>query len=196
MSNNIELIEIDEIITSQLELIDDKLSKIEFEEICEFKLNDINSETTILNELDYRGIYLIEIKRDTLQDYTEWIDLFTKKFRGIEGDEKKFLHKFTPNVIEKRKYKHKEKNEEWIPFYIGKSKKIRSRVKIHLFSTLGKPPFALKLKERNIDGINVLGDETFKLKTIKVVDIKNYDVIVTHLEKQLRKKHNPIVGKQ
>lgn len=195
MKNNIELKEIDGIITSQLQLIDDKLSKIEFDEVCEFCLKDINKNTNILDKLDFKGLYLIEIKRDISQDYTDWVDLFTKKFRGIEGDEKKFLHKFTPNVIEKRKYKHKEENKEWIPFYIGKSKKIRSRVITHLFSPLGKPPFALKLKEREIDGISVFGDELFRLKTIRI-DVVNYDVIVTHLEKQLRKKLNPIVGKQ
>lgn len=110
MENN--LTEIDAIITKQLELIDNKLSKIEFTEVCEFCLKDIDENTNIFDKLDYKGLYLIEIKRDTLQDYVEWVDSFTKKFRGIEGDEKKFLHKFTPNVIEKRKYKHKEENQE------------------------------------------------------------------------------------
>lgn len=196
MENSLK--EIDKIITDQLELIEKKikLKEIDFEEICEFKLNDIvDSETDIFNELDYKGIYLIEIKRDTLQDYVEWVDSFTKKFRGIEGDEKKFLHKFTPNVIEKRKYKHKDKNEEWIPLYLGKSKKIRSRVKEHIFLGLDTFTFALKLKARKIDEISIFGNELFRLKTIRV-DVDNYDVIVTYLEKILRKKHNPIVGKQ
>lgn len=192
MSNNIELTEIDKIITSQLKLIDDKLSKIEFEEICEFKLNDIKKDFYLFNKLDYKGLYLFEIKRDTNQNPIDWLDSFTQKFRGRE---KEFLHKFTPNVVKKRKKEHTKSTNEWIPIYLGKSKNIKNRVREHIFLELAKYTFALKLKERKIDGISIFGDELFRLKTIKV-DVVNYDVIVTHLEKQLRKKLNPIVGKQ
>lgn len=190
-------------------IIEKELAKIaeiamnsEFEEICEFKV-DIIENTPIFDCLKIdgkvQGIYLIEIKRDVLQDYNNWISILTKRFRGREDNEKYFLHKFTPNIIEKRKMKHKDSNKDWVPFYLGKSKDIRNRLMIHIFSPLGKPPFALKLKDRkNTQEEHVFRDEIFRLKVINLncISAKVYDSVVSHFEKILREKYSPIVGKQ
>ena len=134
------------------------------------------------------GIYFFEIKKNTSVDFSEWIEKFKLKFRG---EKKEFLHKFTPNIIEKRvSYHLKQENSEWVPFYIGKSKDIKKRVSDHIETTLGKPPFALKLLGRR----NLI-DETFRLSYIPI-KVTNYDVIVPLVEKTLRDLKNPIVGKQ
>jgi hypothetical protein len=187
------------IIEAELEKIKQIALNSEFEEVCRFKVDD--DDTAMFDAVadKMKGIYLLEIRRDDQQDYVDWINSFTKKFRGLDGAEKCFLHQFTPNIIEKRKYLHKEENNEWIPFYMGKSKNIKERIKTHVFSELGRPPFALKLKgRRDKEDKFVFHDEEFRLKVLYLSDVEDkvYDAVVTHFEKELRKKFSPIVGKQ
>lgn len=206
---NINLKEISIKISEQLDLLKE-ISENEiitqFDTICEFQLGDnqIEFDKKLDNiEKNDTGIYLFEIKRDTDQKYEEWIEDFTKRFRGLEDNEKCFLHKFTPNVINKRKNKHKaeegHQEVEWIPLYLGKSMNIRKRVLVHVFSELGKPPFALKLNSRLNDENNlVFSNETFRLKVLRLENLeeKTYNSVGSYLEKILREKISPIVGKQ
>jgi len=94
------------------------------------------------------------------------------------------IHKeFTPCIKKKRISVHSSLTtnlNEWIPLYIGKSKKINRRVEKHIFKELNKTTYALKLKARGN-----LNDETFKLKTIKL-EVTNYDSILPIIEKILR----------
>jgi len=187
------------IIETELEKIKQIALNSEFKEVCRFKVDD--DDTTMFDAVadKMKGIYLLEIRRDVGHNYVDWINGFTKKFRGLDGAEKCFLHQFTPNIIEKRKYLHKDTNNEWIPFYMGKSKNIKERIKTHVFSELGRPPFALKLKgRRDKTDKFVFYDEEFRLKVLYLsgVEDKVYDAVVTHFEKVLRKKYSPIVGRQ
>jgi hypothetical protein len=185
--------EIDIEVTKQLELLKKLSETFKFKEICQFSIENSN-ELIPYDELKITGLYLFEIKNKENENFKTWIDKFKPKFRG--GEKKLFLHKFTPNIIEKRVSKiikedaGQNKNMTWIPFYIGKSKKISERLDKHINSTLGKPPFALKLKGRNN-----LNDEVFKLKVLEI-NVDNYDVIVTKLERIFREKFDPIVGRQ
>ncbi len=185
---------IDKEITNQLNLLEKISETLEFEEICEFSIEK-SHELIPYSELKITGLYLFEIKNRDNENFKIWIEKFKPKFRG--GEKKEFLHKFTPNIIEKRiieivKHNIDQSNElTWIPFYIGKSKKISERIDKHINSTLGKPPFALKLRERQN-----LNEEIFRLKILEIKDVKNYDVIIPKLEKIYRNKFNPIVGKQ
>ena len=193
-------------LASSCRIIETELEKIkyialnsEFKEVCRFKVDD--DDTAMFDAVadKMKGIYLLEIRREVGHDYVDWINGFTKKFRGLDGAEKCFLHQFTPNIIEKRKYLHKDTNNEWIPFYMGKSKNIKERIKTHVFSELGRPPFALKLKGRRDKADKfVFHDEEFRLKVLYLsgVEDKVYDAVVTHFEKVLRKKYSPIVGRQ
>ncbi|WP_157970322.1 hypothetical protein [Albibacterium indicum] len=84
---------------------------------------------------------------------------------------------------------HKEL-KEWIPLYIGKSRNIASRIHGHIFRELDKTTFAMKLKSRE----NLYG-QRFRISYIKL-DVNNYDMLVPYVERRLRNKINPIVGKQ
>tara|TARA_R110002051_G_scaffold321505_1_gene409360 strand:- start:308 stop:553 length:246 start_codon:yes stop_codon:yes gene_type:complete len=79
---------------------------------------------------------------------------------------------------------------EWIPIYIGKSKRIEGRIHEHIFKELHKTTFALKLNAREN-----MENEKFRLKTIKC-EIENYNMIVPAIEAQLRNRINPLIGKQ
>ena len=162
---------IDNEITAQLELLFELSKNFEFEEICEFSLEESNLKIPY-DDLKISGLYLFEIKNSTNLEFNEWIKRFKITFRGTENE---FLKKFTPNIIEKRIKKHPQKMD-WIPFYIGKSKNMTERIDKHINSTLGKPPFALKLKGRGN-----LNNELFRLKILNI-EVKNYDVIVPSLE--------------
>ncbi len=177
-------------ITNQLNLLEKLSESFQFTEICEFSIEKSN-EIVPYDKLHISGLYFIEIKNQKEEDFAVWIENFKPKFRGLE---KEFLHKFTPNIIEKRIKKLKKTEDAkpiWIPFYIGKSKKISQRVHSHINSTLGRPPFALKL-----NGRKNLNDEVFRLKILEIKDVINYDVIVPKLETIFREKLNPLVGKQ
>jgi len=79
---------------------------------------------------------------------------------------------------------------DWIPLYIGKSKRIEGRVHEHIFKELHKTTFALKLNARDN-----LKDETFRLSTIKYNAI-HYNIIMPIIESQQRNKINPLIGRQ
>lgn len=159
---------------------DEKLNKI-----CEFKLNKIHIPEIPWGTLKYPGIYLIEIKNDKkFSSFESWVVNFKN-----EWEDEKYLKCFTPNLKKKRIKQHTNL-EEWIPIYIGKSKKIEGRIHEHIFKELHKTTFALKLNAREN-----LENDKFRLKTIKC-EVDNYDLIVPIIESQLRNKINPLIGKQ
>lgn len=80
--------------------------------------------------------------------------------------------------------------ESWVPIYLGKCRNIASRVIGHLELGLDQPTTALKLESRH----NLKG-KVFRLSTVRV-DVVNYDLIVPSLERALRDKYNPILGRQ
>ena len=164
--------------------INNELEFLNFENSIEFEINNIDKKK--IDSLNFPGIYLFEIKRDTEFNYEDWSVIFREEFRGKN---KEFLKKFTPNIIESRIKKHSDENE-WIPLYLGKSKKISERIDKHIYSTLGLPPWALKLSSRP-----QLMRYQFRIKTLKI-DVKNYDFIVPFIEKTIRQKLKPIVGRQ
>lgn len=151
---------------------------------CEFKLAEEISEIPWA-ELNYKGIYLIEIKNN---QRFETINLWIENFKE-EWENSLYKLRFVPNLKKKRIAYHKELTD-WIPIYIGKSKNVGGRVKEHIFKKLGKNTFALKLMERTN-----LKNETFRLSTIKL-EVENYDWIVPVIENSLRNRINPIIGRQ
>lgn len=175
---------LDEIVEELKAQIQIELNSLNFENTIEFNVNSFDK--SLLENLNFAGIYLFEIKRDLKLNYNDWSLMFKEEFRGKN---KEFLKKFTPNIIESRIKTHKDE-DEWIPFYLGKSKKISERIDKHLYSRLGIPPWALKLNSRPD-----LMKYQFRLKTLKI-DVKNYDFIVPFIEKTIRQNIKPIVGRQ
>lgn len=157
---------------------------LEFIELCEFTLE--NCEKAIPWEtLDCSGLYLIEIKNNTNHNtFEEWIAAFQ-----ILWEDKNYKYKFVPNIKKMRIRTHSELTD-YIPMYIGKSKKIKGRVYEHIFKDINKTTFALKLKAREN-----IKHEAFRLSFLRI-DTDNYDWIVPVIERTLRNKINPIIGKQ
>ena len=180
-----EINRIDSEISISAKKLKEEVKNLNFKEICEFNLNKEHISEIPWGTLKYPGIYLIEIKNDGNSDsFDTWIENFKSKW-----EDEKYLKCFTPNLKKKRIEKHTELTE-WIPIYIGKSKRIEGRVHEHIFKELHKTTFALKLNAREN-----MENERFRLKTIKC-EVDNYNMIVPAIESQLRDKINPLIGKQ
>ena len=180
-----EINRIDEEITISAKKLKEEVKNLTFEEICEFNLNKEHIPEIPWGTLNYAGIYLIEIKNDGNSDsFRTWVENFKSKW-----EDEKYLRCFTPNLKKKRIVKHSELSE-WIPIYIGKSKRIEGRIHEHIFKELHKTTFALKLNAREN-----MENERFRLKTIKC-EVENYNMIIPAIETQLRNRINPLIGKQ
>lgn len=126
MMNKIQ--EIDKAITINVDNIKEQIGKLSFETICDFKPNKIHIPEIPWGSLNYPGIYLIEIKNDNKFDsFKPWIEDFKFKWEN-----EKYLRHFTPNLKKKRIVKHNEL-KEWMPLYIGKSRRIEGRVHEHIY---------------------------------------------------------------
>lgn len=157
---------------------------LDFQQICEFNIESCGT-TIPWNDIVYSGIYFIEIKNDSNHDtFQAWIDSFREEW---EHDD--YKRHFVSNLRKVRINQHSELNE-WIPMYIGKSKQIGARIRQHIYKELGKPTFALKLNARTN-----MRNKTFRLSVIKVPH-ENYDWVMPVIEKTLRNKFNPIIGRQ
>ncbi|WP_299676215.1 hypothetical protein [uncultured Dokdonia sp.] len=177
--------QIDDDITEIKLLIEKIILDLTFLEICEFKLNKHHIPEIPWGSLKYSGLYLIEIKNQgAFNTFSDWVEDFRLKWA-----DKKYLKSFTSNLKKKRIERHTKLND-WIPLYIGKSKKIEGRIHEHLFKELHKTTFALKLNARDN-----LFNETFRLSTLKC-NVTNYSVIMPILESKFREQINPIIGRQ
>lgn len=175
-----EILEIDKRLSSILVGFDDLANQLEFSVIGSL------SDNTLIDAQDYPGIYKIDIKTTGFANFQEWFDSFELAWKDPA-----YVRKFTPNPKEKRVSKHRSDHlAEWIPLYLGKSKRISKRVGEHVNLTMEKPTTALKLNARANMNLN-----NFRFSTIKI-EVANYDLIMPQLESFLRDKHNPILGRQ
>jgi hypothetical protein len=177
--------DIDEALSFKVNLISQLGSAMDFSPVCEFDLSPDGLSHIPWPDLKYPGVYFIEIQNcRRYNDFASWAEAFQVKWL-----DEKYRHKFVANPKKARIAKHSQL-PEWIPLYIGKSKDISKRVHEHIHLALEKPTFALKLACREH-----LQGERFRLSAIKV-KVENYDWIMPVLEKTLRDKLNPIIGRQ
>lgn len=170
---------LDSQLTTLLENFEVLAKDLSFDEICE-----LTDDKTVAQQ-NYRGIYRIDVhSAGPHVDFETWMTAFK-----LEWEHSDFKKKFTPNTKKKRIRCHSSL-EEWIPLYIGKSKKVAARVWEHINLDLEKTTFALKLKARP-----TMAARRFRLSTINL-KVENYDVLAPVLEKALRNRFNPIIGKQ
>jgi len=161
------------------------VDEIQFNEIGIYTYEDFVSQGLNFKEFNFKGLYKFEIKNNgNFENIQDWIDDFTAKWNDEE-----FLVKSVSKIINERIQKL-NKNEEWIPLYIGKSQAVGSRIKEHIYLTFDKTTSALKLNARH----NLKG-ETFRI-SVAEINVHNYNWIVPVLENELRNELNPIVGKQ
>lgn len=174
-----EIEEIDAQLTPILERLVSMSMHLSFEYVCEL------SDKEMIAKQTYQGIYRIDIftSRDN-DDFASWV----AKFRA-EWDLPEYSKKFTCTTKDKRISRHGVL-EDWMPLYIGKSKKVGVRVSDHLNLPLEARTFALKIQSRPN-----MRYRRFRLSTIPL-NVQNYDLIAPILERELRERLNPIVGKQ
>lgn len=175
-------------IDNQLDTVFKKLTQttqtIAFEEVATFTIK--NTANVISREdLLSSGIYFIEIKCNPASDtYNKWIKRFEKKWNA-----KAYQKKNTPTLQKNKIQAHKEL-KEWMPLYLGKSRKIANRINQHFHLKLNQSTSALKLAAREN-----LKEELFRLSVFKL-EITNYDAIMPRIEKQLRDQFLPLIGRQ
>ncbi|MFG0592213.1 hypothetical protein ACF8C4_13915 [Myroides odoratimimus] len=176
----------DRLLKDIFESIKEEIKKeIVWRDIGEFKVSDFSDLDSSVAECNFKGIYFFEIKNNFKFDNIEhWKQDFI-----IRWEEGTYKRKFVPNTRKSRLNKLTE-NQEWIPLYIGKSRKVSTRIKEHIYKPLDKNTFAMKLKAR--ENFN---EEIFRVKALEI-NVEHYDWIVPLVEKELRNIYHPIVGKQ
>lgn len=172
--------DMDKKLASIFETFEELAGQVELQIVGDLK-ND-----KLIREQVYPGIYLIEIKTGAEHSaFDHWITWFKS-----EWDHQRYAKQFVPTTKKKRIKGHGAL-KEWMPVYLGKSKRIAGRVIEHINLELEKPTFAMKLRARG----DFFTNNTFRLSTAHI-DIAHYDLIMPMVERSLRRRLNPIVGKQ
>lgn len=147
-----------------------------------YKKDDLN------NLSEKQGVYFIEVKM------SEKFDTFEKWLKVFKDDwAKDNITSKTPKISDKwiNEYKKiKQKNDNWIPLYLGKSENIKKRVLEHFEKKVSSTTSALKLNARK-----KIYEYEFKLSIIEI-ETKYYSLLMHKIEEKLRDNHCPIVGKQ
>lgn len=177
-----EIKSIDQTLKNQIVKLEEVAKKLQWKVVGEFRVNG-DSAILSLDDLGYKGVYMIEVKNDTHpDDFGSW-------FQSFEGKWVKYEKNRTPRLIKKR-IRSSVKRGAWIPLYLGKSSNIRSRIDGHLNLKLEQATYALKLNAREN-----LSDYTFRLSTIRL-DVDSYDAIMPVVESCLREREQPLIGRQ
>ena len=177
----------------KIEAIDQSLSKIDLElneiagtlEFITIKEFELTEQTSKICDSTYNsnGRYIFEINyHDRSLNVEEWMTQFS-------NDWKNFSITWVPGIKKIRVSKH-ESLDNWIPIYIGKSKKVGTRINEHVIKKIDATTFAMKLKSRT----NLYGRK-FRVRWIPL-NVTNYNMIAPALESKLRDIYNPIIGRQ
>jgi len=87
------------------------------------------------------------------------------------------------------------KSNQYLPFYLGKSENIRSRVKQHVFLDGNKTTYALKLKAI-CEKQTIIDQSLFFVSQLSFPFSNESYFLLNIVETELRNKLNPIIGKQ
>lgn len=182
---------IDDAITNYISNLMNDLEQINFDNSNNIKFvllqNFTSEELNIQKKL--QGLYFFElnIKSELIKG--------TKPFTKIKNfancwSKKQQNSFFSSSVIKSRLNDKLTFNDKWLPLYIGKSKDICRRIHEHIHLCPKKNTYSMKLMHRtNLHGLE------FRI-SILPINVKNYDFIVPHIERVLRERHRPIIGKQ
>lgn len=174
-----KILELDQKLSALFADFEGVATELEMPLVC-----SLSDEDTIAKHL-YPGIYRIDVS--TSGGPTE-ISAWVEELRQ-EWEHEDFKKSFTPNLKKKRIAQHRVL-PEWMPLYLGKSKKVGRRVLEHINLGMKKSTFALKLKARP-----GMAARSFRLHTL-ALPVQNYDVIAPALETALRNRFHPLIGKQ
>jgi len=190
--------QLDNTINSAIEVFKTHLEDVTFpvDTAVHFTLGNELSSLELQEEFNKQGVYFFELKLPYNGTYGVKTETIVNNI--IKG----WKHKSTkgiwsPGVKQTRLNAHLKEGgkkynfaSEWIPFYIGKSRCMSQRINTHLFQDPKKTSFSMKLKART-----VLYGLEFRVSCIPL-EVEHYDMVVPFVEKHMRNKLNPIVGKQ
>ncbi len=145
------------------------------------------------NSLDYipndHGIYVIELlpkaSFSRKKFVSDW-DSFNKEVKS-------------PTIIFSRFNTAQKNKDETFYFYLGKTEKLKTRLKQHCFHDINKKTYSLKLKSR--EHLIKSSDFFISYYELKHDNISHKEkgimqFVITNLEKEFRKRFVPWVGKQ
>jgi hypothetical protein len=182
--NIVNLHSIDKQLSRNVDCIYDIADKLTFTENFQFTIGQLPDQLPI-GSLNFQGIYFFEIQNSLEPQH---VVAFLQDFKS-KWERPDYKPRFVPNTTIKRLSCHTSPME-WVPLYIGKSKNISARVNEHLNMPLTRNTFGMKIFSRD----NLTG-HTFRVSTI-ALNVQNYDLIAPAIEKFLRDKFNPILGRQ
>ena len=186
--------ELDNRITEAINCFQQKIESIDFdfENAIEFILSDkLKDEFQSISK--GRGLYFFEMKIPTDSIVRSVINNDFRNFNEIWRHESVF-HMWSPGVKKLRCNIANNKissylDGEWIPFYLGKSECLHTRINQHIFQDENQRTFAMKLYARkNLYGLK------FRVSTLEVNAQNYYKMILPYLETHFRNKLNPIIG--
>lgn len=151
MSKNYERIiqDFDDHINQYVVELENKIDDINFDygQSITFTLSEDLDTKSIFNNSIKKGIYLFEVNLDHLYSKSVYRKTKVKEF-AKDWKKKKNDSFFSPSIIKSKQKKYEEFNDEWLPLYIGKSKKLNSRIIEHIDLSPKKNTYAMKLKHR------------------------------------------------
>ena len=177
-----EILLIDQSIDTQAKRLDELHLKLSFASIGEFMLSE---DSIALCEAPYNkpGLYYFELANlDGISEPNIWLENFSPSWENRD-------FKWHSGLKKGRLKKHSSL-KDWIPFYIGKSRFVGKRINEHILQPAEKTTFSMKLKST----VKLHGNK-FRVSWLPV-EVKHYDIIVPALERLMRDRFNPIVGKQ
>ncbi len=152
---------------------------------------DLQAECSVHNVTNRKGLYVFYAKFP-FNNHQQLLE-FGKKW-GVLRDKKApdncpRFHKTNAKCSQNLKLL---KENRLLPFYLGKSEKIKDRVFCHIDTPLDKTVYALKLKAR----VDLLKSLIFNLGFVQFDINESSYFCIELLEKKVRETIRPIVGKQ
>lgn len=154
-----------------------------------FTLSENFDSTIFSSQVKKKGVYLFELNLDSNLLAGKKRNTKIKNFAEAWSKRRQDSF-FSSSVIKKRLSMYENFDKQWLPLYIGKNKDVYKRILEHINLSPAKNTYAMKLKHRsNLHGLQ------FRVSVIEI-DVFNYDFIVPHIERILREKYHPLIGKQ
>jgi predicted GIY-YIG superfamily endonuclease len=133
------------------------------------------------------GVYIFNIKPHKVFDFDSLKDFWTEESYRNYPKVPKILFETYKNIDTQNKY----------PFYLGKAENLRKRIEEHIQHRDKKSTYSLKLNGRtNFNSENISFAVWYLPNELKRHPKPIKQFIITELEKKLRNKLNPWIGKQ
>ncbi|MFW2135980.1 hypothetical protein ACK2M7_06825 [Chryseobacterium sp. TY4] len=186
-----KIIELDNLITKSREAISTEVNNLNFdiENGVKFTIDEKLESSKLFDCSKKKGVYLFELNLESSLFKGKKTVTRINNF-AIDWANRKNDSFFSSSVIKKRLKNYEKYDKQWLPLYIGKCNDIHKRIKEHIDLSPEKKTYAMKLKHRkNLHNLE------FRVSILEI-DVHNYDFIVPFVERTLREKYHPIIGKQ